>query len=46
MSGRQKRYGRDQLVIAATEAVKELATRIGDTVIPGPVPGAPEEMID
>ena len=40
-----KRYGRDQLLVAGTEAVKELATRIGDTVSPGPVPGAPGEVI-
>lgn len=40
-----KRYGRDQLVIAGTEAVKELATRLAETVIPGPVPGAPGEEI-
>ncbi|PQM29547.1 hypothetical protein CVO77_01105 [Sphingopyxis lindanitolerans] len=38
-----KRYGRDQLVVAATEAIKEMATRIADTVITGPVPGVPGE---
>lgn len=38
-----KRYGRDQIVVAATEAIMELTTRIGDTVSTGPVPGAPEE---
>lgn len=40
-----KRYGRDQLVIAGTEAVKNLATRIEDTVKTGPVPGSPGEVI-
>lgn len=40
-----KRYGRDQLVSAGTEAVKSLLTRIEDTVKTGPVPGAPGEVI-
>lgn len=40
-----KRYGRDQLVIAATEASQELADAL-KAVTPGPVPGAPAKMSD
>lgn len=41
-----KRYGRDQLVIAATEAINGIATRIADTVHKPPVPGSPKEKSD